>query len=82
MPKKAQQYAFTVRQTYSDGSVVLWSGDESSDTPAAHITATAEGSGSGGSSDSAETIAIVALVVGGLGLLVGGAGLVLGRRSA
>ena len=81
VPKNAQQYAFTVRQTYSDGSVVLWSGDESSDTPAARITATAAGSGSGGSSDSSETIAIVALVVGGLGLLVGGAGLVLGRRS-
>jgi hypothetical protein len=71
-----------VRQTYSDGSVVLWSGDESSDTPAARITATATASGSGGSSDSSKTIAIVALVVGSLGLLVGGAGLVLGRRSA
>jgi hypothetical protein len=81
VPKNARQYAFTVRQTYSDGSVVLWSGDESSDTPAAHITATAAGSGSGGSSDSSQTIAIVALVVGGLGLLMGGAGLVLGRRS-
>jgi len=82
VPKKAQQYAFTVRQTYSDGSVVLWSGDETSDTPAARITATAEASGSGGSSDSSKTIAIVALVVGGLGLLLGGASLVLGRRSA
>jgi periplasmic copper chaperone A len=82
VPKKAKEYAFTVRQTYSDGSVVLWSGDESSDTPAAHIQATAEEGSSGGGSDSGKTIAIIALVVGGLGLLVGGAGLVAGRRPA
>jgi uncharacterized protein YcnI len=83
VPKKAEAYAFKVRQTYSDGSVVLWSGDESSDTPAAHVTATAESSSSSsGGSDSSKTIAIIALVVGGLGLLVGGAGLVSGRRTA
>jgi uncharacterized protein YcnI len=82
VPKKAQAYAFNVRQTYSDGSVVVWSGDESSDTPAAHITATAAASSSTGGSDSSKTIAIIALVVGGLGLVVGGAGLVSGRRTA
>jgi periplasmic copper chaperone A len=81
VPKKAEEYAFTVRQTYSDGSVVVWSGAETSDTPAARITATAAASSSGGGSDSSKTIAIIALVVGGLGLLVGGAGLVAGRRS-
>ena len=37
VPKNAGEYAFTVRQTYSDGSVVEWSGDEGSDTPAARI---------------------------------------------
>jgi uncharacterized protein YcnI len=82
VPKKAKAYAFTVRQTYSDGSVVVWAGDESSDTPAAHVTAAAEAGSSGGGSDSSKTIAIIALVVGGLGLLVGGAGLVSGRRTA
>jgi uncharacterized protein YcnI len=82
VPKKDQEYAFTVRQTYSDGSVVVWSGDESSDTPAAHVTASAAASGSSGGSDSSKTIAIVALIVGGLGLLVGAAGLVAGRREA
>jgi periplasmic copper chaperone A len=82
VPAKAKDYAFAVRQTYSDGSVVVWSGDESSDTPAAHLAATAEASSSGGGSDSSKTIAIVALIVGGLGLLVGGAGLLSGRRTA
>jgi uncharacterized protein YcnI len=83
VPKKAQTYAFKVRQTYSDGSVVLWSGAESSDTPAARIEATAAaGSSSGGGSDSSKTLAIIALIVGGLGLVVGGAGLVAGRRTA
>jgi uncharacterized protein YcnI len=81
VPKKAKAYAFTVRQTYSDGSVVEWSGSEASDTPAARIEATS-GTASGGGSDSSKTIAIVALVVGALGLAVGGAGLVSGRRSA
>jgi len=82
VPKKARQYAFTVRQTYSDGSVVLWNGDESSDTPAAHVTASAEQSSSGSSSGSGKTIAVIALIVGGLALVVGGAGLVSGRRTA
>jgi uncharacterized protein YcnI len=82
VPKNAGEYAFSVRQTYSDGSVVEWSGDESSDTPAARIAATAGESSSGGSSDSGKTIAIIALVVGALGLLVGSAGLVSGRRAA
>jgi uncharacterized protein YcnI len=82
VPKKAKEYAFTVRQTYSDGSVVVWSGDESSDTPAAHVTAGAAEGSSGSGSDSSKTIAIIALIVGGLGLVVGGAGLVSGRRTA
>jgi hypothetical protein len=73
-----------VRQTYSDGSVVEWSGAESSDTPAARVQATgaaASQSSGSGSGDSGKTIAIIALVVGALGLLVGGAGLVAGRRA-
>lgn len=82
VPKNNGDYAFDVRQTYSDGSVVQWSGTEASDTPAARIQATAATSSSGGSSDSSsKTIAIIALVVGALGLLVGGAGLLAGRRT-
>jgi uncharacterized protein YcnI len=75
----SQTYTFGIRQTYSDGSVVDWSGPESSDTPAATIEATSSFGGSGGSS----TLAIVALVVGGLALVLAGAALVTGtgKRS-
>ena len=80
VPKSNGEYTFTVRQTYSDGSVVEWSGSEASDTPAARIEAVS--SLTSGGSDSSKTIAIIALVVGALGLAVGGAGLLSGRRSA
>jgi uncharacterized protein YcnI len=61
----AKTYTFDVRQTYSDGTVVDWSGPESSDTPAPTVEAVS--SIGGGSS----ILSIVALAVGGLGLLVG-----------
>ena len=38
-PASAKTYTFGVRQTYSDGSVVDWSGPESSDNPAPTIEA-------------------------------------------
>jgi uncharacterized protein YcnI len=81
VPKNPGEYKFDVRQTYSDGSVVEWSGSEDSDTPAARIEATAGESSSGGSDDSTKTIGIIALVLGGVALVVGGAALVSGRRS-
>ena len=62
----AKTYTFDVRQTYSDGSVVDWSGPESSDTPAPTIAALSS-IGGGGTS----TLSIVALIVGALGLIVG-----------
>ena len=62
----AKTYTFDVRQTYSDGSVVEWSGPESSDAPAPTIEAVSS-LGGGGS----PTLAIVALAVGILALLVG-----------
>jgi uncharacterized protein YcnI len=57
---------FSVRQTYSDGTVVDWNGAESSDTPAPTIEAVDSLGGGGGSS----TLAIVALVLGGAALVV------------
>jgi uncharacterized protein YcnI len=64
-------YAFGIRQTYSDGSVVDWNGAESSETPAATIEASSSFGGGGGSS----TLAIVALVVGAVGVVLGGVAL-------
>jgi uncharacterized protein YcnI len=61
----AKTYVFNVRQTYSDGSVVDWTGPETSDTPAPTIEALSS-IGGGGTS----TLEIVALVLAGLALLV------------
>src|SRR5690242_7476320 len=65
-PDSSKTYTFAVRQTYSDGSVVDWSGPESSDTPAPRIEAKAS-IGGGGTS----TLAIIALVVGAVGVVLG-----------
>ena len=69
-PDSNKTYTFAVRQTYSDGSVVDWSGPESSDTPAPRIEAKST-LGGGGSS----TLAIIALVVAGIAVLLAGVGL-------
>ncbi len=62
----SKTYTFDVKQTYSDGSVVDWSGPESLDTPAPTIEAKSS-LGGGGSS----ALAILALIVGALGVLLG-----------
>ena len=74
----SKTYSFKVRQTYSDGSVVDWSGPESSDTPAPQVEFKSS-LGGGGSS----TLAIIALVVGVVALVVAFVGLLTGggRRS-
>jgi uncharacterized protein YcnI len=71
-------YTFGVEQTYSDGSIVDWNGPESSDNPAP--TVEAKSSLGGGSS----TLAIIALVVGVVGVVLGGVALVAkgGRQLA
>ena len=79
--KEEGDYSFKISQTYSDGSVVDWAGNEDSDTPAPVMAVGAGHDAEASHSDSSKTIAIIALVVGALGLLVGGAGLVAGRRS-
>ena len=63
-------YTFGVRQTYSDGTVVDWSGPESSDTPAPVVKALSS-FGGGGSS----TLAIVAVAVAAVALLLAVGGL-------
>src|SRR5437762_14211911 len=66
-PDSSKTYTFTVRQTYSDGSVVDWSGPESSDTPAPRIDAMSSLGGSGSS-----TLAIIALAVAGVAVVLSG----------
>jgi uncharacterized protein YcnI len=73
----AKTYTFTVRQTYSDGSVVDWTGPESSDTPSPTIEAKGSLGGGGGSS----ILGIIAIVVASVALLLGAVSLLGGRRS-
>lgn len=76
-PSKPGTYTFHVRQTYSDGSIVDWTGPESSESPAPTIEASSSlGASSGGGTS---TLTIVALIVGVLGLVAGGFALVSGR---
>ena len=77
----SKTYAFGVRQTYSDGSVVDWTEPESSDTPAPTIEAKSASSFGGGGGSS--TLAIVALIVGAIGVVLGIVALVAGsgKRS-
>jgi uncharacterized protein YcnI len=77
-PASSRTYTFTVRQTYSDGSIVNWSGPESSDAPAPSIEA--KSSHGGGSGTSALTI--VALIIGVLGLLAATLALLSGGRGS
>jgi uncharacterized protein YcnI len=70
-PASAKTFTFQVQQTYSDGSIVNWSGPESSDAPAPTIEAKTSLGGGGVSA-----LTIVALVVGVLGLLAGGFALI------
>lgn len=70
-PEKAGDYTFKVRQTYSNGKVVDWSGPESSDSPAPVVTSIDSLAGGGGSS----TTGTIALIVAILALLLGLVGL-------
>jgi uncharacterized protein YcnI len=58
-------YAFEVEQTYSDGSIVDWTGGEASPTPAPTIEAKTS-LGGGGTS----LLTIAALIAGALGVLI------------
>jgi uncharacterized protein YcnI len=74
-PASSQTYTFGVQQTYSDGSIVNWTGPETSAAPAPTIEAQASLGGGGGG---VSALTIVALVIGVLGLLTGGFALVSG----
>jgi uncharacterized protein YcnI len=76
-PLSSKTYTFQVSQTYKDGSVVDWSGPESSDTPAPTVEAKSSLGGGGG-----WTLAVIALIVGAIGVLLGAIGLFAGGRRA
>jgi uncharacterized protein YcnI len=64
-PASSGTYTFQVKQTYSDGSIVDWSGSESSEDPAPTIEAKASLGGGG-----TPVATIVALVLGALGIVL------------
>jgi uncharacterized protein YcnI len=66
----SKKYTIKVRQTYSNGKVVDWTGPESSDTPAPLVDGVSSLGGGG-----TTTLTIVALIVGAVGVLLGIAGL-------
>ena len=63
----ATSYALDVRQTYSDGEVVDWSGPEESDAPAPVVEAKSSLGGGGGTS----IVSWIALVLGVVAVLLG-----------
>ena len=67
---KSGTVIFRVRQTYSSGKVVDWTGTESSDTPAPLVDGVSSLGGGG-----TTTLTIVALIVAAVGVLLGIAGL-------
>jgi uncharacterized protein YcnI len=76
-PASAKTYTFLVQQTYSDGSIVNWSGSESSDAPAPKIEVNDSLGGSSGTSAltiAALIVAVVALVAAGIALVGRGRG--------
>ena len=66
----SKKYTLQVRQTYSDGKVVDWTGPESSDTPAPLVDGVSSLGGSG-----TTTLTIIALIVAAVGVLLAIAGL-------
>ncbi len=76
-PASAKTYTFLVQQTYSDGSIVNWSGSESSDAPAPTIAVEDSLGGSSGTSAltiAALIVAVLALVAAGIALVGRGRG--------
>jgi uncharacterized protein YcnI len=66
----SKSYTLKVRQTYSNGKVVDWSGSATSDTPAPFVDGVSSLGGGG-----TTTLTIVALIVAAIGVLLGIAGL-------
>jgi uncharacterized protein len=89
--KPGTTLTFKAVQTYDNGKVVRWIGPPDSEEPAPQVkvtaadaadTASTTSTSSSGGDDESDTLAIIALVVGGLGLLAGGVALLTRRRAA
>jgi uncharacterized protein len=95
MPEKPSTLTFKALQTYSNGEVVRWIGPPDADEPAPQVKLTAvnaegktahagdEAAAAGdaeGEDDDSNTLAVIALIVGGLGLLAGAGALLTARR--
>jgi uncharacterized protein YcnI len=74
---KSKTYKFRVEQTYSDGSVVDWSGPEKSDTPAPTVEAKSSLGGGGGG----KTLALIAIILAAVAIVLGAVAAAGGRRS-
>ena len=96
IPDQPGKLTFKALQTYSGGEVVRWIGAEGSDTPAPIVTSTAAAAATPAATQAAAApapaqassddssgngLAIVALIVGALGLIVGVAAFATRRRS-
>jgi uncharacterized protein YcnI len=77
-PSRPGSYTFQVQQTYSDGSIVNWTGPESSESPAPTIEAASSLSAGGGGTSA---LTIIALIVGVLALVASGFALAGGRGT-
>jgi len=89
----ADTLQFPTIQTYDNGDVSRWIGPPDAEEPAPQVKVTAPESGgtastdptaskdTGSSNDDSNTLAIIALIVGALGLLAGGAALATRRRA-
>lgn len=69
---EAGDYDFEIRQSYSDGSVVSWTGEPGTETQAARLEAQTTLGGGGG------TLAVVAFVIATAALVAGAIALLLG----
>jgi uncharacterized protein len=90
--KAGDTLTFKALQTYSNGEVVRWIGPEGSDTPAPTVDVTSATptaapaqapaqQAPADDSGSSNTLAIIALILGALGLLAGGVALMTRPRS-
>jgi uncharacterized protein len=94
IPDKPGKLTFKALQTYADGQIVRWIGPEGADAPAPTLTVTSGTAAAATpaaapaatpapaatqSSDGTDTVSIIALVVGALGLIAGGVALATNR---